>query len=96
MLRPIRAQRTHPVTDPSPGETRLRQALARLRPFTASEARQPPKPLDLRPSNAFEVAVAEQIKQLRCEIDKLNARLWWLITVVVGLAAANLVLNLLK
>jgi hypothetical protein len=89
MLRPICAQRTHQVTDPSPGETRLRQALARLRPPA-------PKPLDLRPSNAFEVAVAEQIKQLRCEIDKLNARLWWLITVVVGLAAANLVLSLLK
>jgi hypothetical protein len=81
-------------TDPTPGENRLRQALTRR--FTASEARQPPTPLDLRPSNAFEVAVAEHIKQLRCEIDKLNARLWWLITVVVGLAAANLVLNLLK
>ena len=78
-----------PNASPSPGETRFRQALARLR--------QPsPPPLNLRPTNAFEVAVAEQLKQLRCDIDKLNARLWWLITVVVGLAAANLVLSLLK
>jgi hypothetical protein len=77
------------VTEPTPGENRLRQALTRRRPPSH-------KPLDLRPSNAFEVAVAEQLKQLRCDIDKLNARLWWLITVVVGLAATNLVLNLLK
>ena len=70
-----------------PGEQRLREALRR---------RRDKPPMELKPGNAFEVAVAEQIKQLRCEIDKLNARLWWLITVVLGLAAANLVLNLLK
>ena len=78
-----------PDREPTPGETHFRQALARLRS-------PPTPPLDLRPTNAFEVAVAEQLKQLRCDIDKLNARLWWLITVVVGLAAANLVLSLLK
>jgi hypothetical protein len=94
-----------PDRETSPGETRFRQALARFRKPVASlvpseakgTARQSsPPPLNLRPTNAFEVAVAEQLKQLRCELDKLNARLWWLITVVVGLAAANLVLSLLK
>ena len=71
------------------GHQRLRDALARIRP-------PPPTPLDLRPCSPFEIAVSEQLKALREDIDQLQTRLWWLFALIIGAAIANVVLGLLK
>ncbi len=73
-----------------PGEQNLRRTLQRLhRP-------QPQKPpLDLNPTTPFEVAIAEQLRYLRRDVDKLNSRLNWLFTLIAGAAVTNIVLALL-
>ncbi len=54
------------------------------------------EPLNLSPTNPFEVVVAERLKALEAELDRLRGRLNWLFTVIVGAAIANLVIALLK
>lgn len=56
----------------------------------------PASPLDLRPTNPFEVAVAERLKALEAELDQLRSRINWLLTVIVGAAITNVVIALLK
>ena len=73
-------------TDPVAG---LKAALRRLRP-------PPCPPVDLRPTNAFEVAIAERLKALEAELDQLRGRINWLLTVIVGAAVTNIVIALLK
>ena len=55
-----------------------------------------PPALDVRPTNAFEVAVAERLKALEAELDQLRSRINWLLTVIVGAAITNIVIALLK
>jgi hypothetical protein len=74
----------------SPGEARLREAVRRLH-----GAPDPPA-LDVRPTNPFEVAVAERLKALEAELDQLRSRINWLLTVIVGAAITNIVIALLK
>jgi len=86
-----------------PGESRLRATLRRLArrvPSAAGTVPESPKvspaqPLCLDPSNAFEVAVAEQIKALRDDVDELKDRLNWLFGLIIAAAVANVVLALL-
>ena len=73
-----------------PGEQRLRQALAALR------RRRDKPPMELKPGNAFEVAVAEQLRYLQAELEKLRTQLHWLLTVIVGAALLNIVVEILK
>jgi len=85
------------MTRARPGAQRLRQAVRRLRPAArASSPNPPPPPLKPEPCNAFEVAVAEKLDRLECEIDRLNSRFWWLATILIGAAVANVVLQLLQ
>ena len=75
------------------GETRLRSALARLRRPGPTPAT--PELFTLDPGNAFEVAVAEQLKALREDVDRLQSRLDWLFGLIIAAAVANVVLALL-
>lgn len=77
------------------GETRLRATLRRLGRKTAGAAPKPPK-LCLDPSNPFEIAVAEQIRALRDDVDALKTRLDWLFGLIIAAAVANVVLSLLS
>lgn len=81
---------------PKPGESKLKAALGRLR----SSADHCPPPtghtFDVEPTNAFEVAVAERLERLRCDIDRLQARLNWLFALIIGAAITNVVLTLLQ
>lgn len=72
------------------GETHLRQSIHRLR------RPNPPAPLSLDPSNAFEVQLAQQIQYLQAEIDRLNNRLTWLYGLIIASAVSNVVLGLLQ
>ena len=80
-----------------PGSQRLASSIARIRARRAkpSTLGQPP-PMELKPTNAFEIAVAEQIKAMRQDLDRLEARLWWLFALILGAAVANMVLSLLE
>jgi hypothetical protein len=75
------------------GSQRLAAALHRLKPDVGPG---PAPTWDLKPSNAFEVAVAERLKAMQCQIDQLTSRLNWLLTVIIGAALTNLVIALLK
>jgi hypothetical protein len=83
------------------GESRLRNTVRRLGSRTAGAAggpgpgASPAQPLSLDPTNAFEVAVAEQIRALRDDVDELKERLNWLFGLIIAAAAANVVLALL-
>jgi hypothetical protein len=79
---------------PVTGNKRLAAALRRLRPTANPTTPSPTWTLD--PSNAFEVAVAERLKAMQCQIDQLTTRLNWLLTVIIGAALTNLVIALLK
>lgn len=72
--------------DPIPA---LRAALRHLRPASCP-------PVDLRPTNAFEVAIAERMKALEAELDQLRSRINWLLTIIVGAAITNIVIALIK
>lgn len=74
-----------------PGAARLAASMARIR-----RGRPGPPPLDLKPCNAFEVAVAEQLRAMRQDLERLEARLWWLFALILGAAVANVVLSLLQ
>lgn len=74
-----------------PGEAQLRQTLARLRRLPPE-----PKPLTLTPSTPYEVQLAAEIKALREELERLHARLNWLLTVIIGAALANSLLTVLQ
>lgn len=75
------------------GSARLAAALGRIGTARRGAALAP-APFDLKPSNAFEVAVAEQIKAMRQDLDRLEARLWWLFALIVGAAVTNVALSL--
>jgi hypothetical protein len=80
------------------GESRLRASLRCLGRNTSPLDEQKraeldaPRPLSLDPSNAFEVAVAEQIRALRDDVDELKERLNWLFGLIIAAAVANVVL----
>lgn len=80
------------AASPKPGESKLKAALRRLRPA----APPPPPALDVEPTNAFEVAVAERLERLRDDIDRLQSRLNWLFALIIGAAITNVVLTLLQ
>jgi hypothetical protein len=100
------------MTRPTPGRDHLRLSIARLlaarrchscnHPRGSGDAGNPgppppsAHPLDLKPCNAFEVAIAEQLKALRRELDQLATRVNWLLTLIVGAAVTNIVIALLK
>ena len=70
-----------------PGEARLRAALHRA-------YRAQPPPLDPKPTNPFELAVAERLKSMQKDIDQIRSRVNWLLALIVGAAATNVVLSL--
>jgi hypothetical protein len=74
------------VSDPS---SQLKATIRRLRPAS-------PGPVELRPTNPFEVQVAEHLKAIDAELDQLRSRLNWLLTIIVGAAITNIVIALLK
>ena len=73
------------------GDQRLRQALARLR-----RPREPAPPLCVDPTNAFEVAIAEQLKHLRADVDRLQGRINWLLGLIIAAAVTNVLLAVLQ
>jgi ubiquinone biosynthesis protein UbiJ len=83
------------------GEDRLRASIRRLasKSRTSAAGQRPEltdsQPLSLDPTNAFEVAIAEQIRALRDDVDELKDRLNWLFGLIIAAAAANVVLALL-
>ena len=56
----------------------------------------PPKPLSLDPTNPFEIVLAEQMRHLRADVDRLNTRLNWLFTLILGAAVTNVILAILQ
>ena len=80
-----------------PGESRLRATLSRLAQQRAAGASpEPSTPLCLDPSNPFEVAVAEQIRALRDDVDALKTRLDWLFGLIIAAAVTDVLLRLLS
>jgi hypothetical protein len=75
------------------GESRRRATLARVRAH--GRAPQPP-PLKPEPTNAFELAVAERLTSLKCDIDRMENRLNWLFALIIGAAVTNIVIALLQ
>jgi len=71
------------------GEQKLKATLARLRP-------RPPPPLEIQPTNAWEVMIAERLQGLRDDVDQLQTRLWWLFALIIGAAIANVIVGLLQ
>ncbi len=73
-----------------------------VRPAAASgkndrDERQPgPLPLEVEPTNPFEVIIAERLQSLRRDVDRLQTRLDWLFALIIGAAITNVVLALLK
>ncbi len=92
------------MTKPStvgPGAASLRASLRRLGssrvPSAPGAPGQDPGPkLSLEPSSAFEVAIAEQIRALRDDVDELKDRLNWLFGLIIAAAVANVILALLS
>jgi hypothetical protein len=76
--------------------TRLKAAIRRLRPPHFSGRGLPAEPLDLRPSNPFEIAMAARLKALETELDQLRSRINWLLTVIVGAGITNIMVVLLR
>ena len=75
------------MTQPT-GEERFRQAFRRLR-------RPGPSPLEVEPTNPWEIMIAERLQALRGDVDRLETRLWWLFALIIGAAIANVVIGLL-
>ena len=92
--------RNHRHAPPRPGRTpsvaHRRPAYnhrpARSRPFLRTLP--PSAPLSLDPTNPFEVLVAEQIKAMRQDLDRLESRLWWLFGLILAAAAADILTGL--
>lgn len=74
---------------PVTGEDRFKAAFRRLR-------HPPPAPLDVEPSNPWEVMIAERLQALRRDVDQLSTRLWWLFALIIGAAVANVIVGLLQ
>ncbi|MGD9316314.1 MAG: hypothetical protein PVG56_05745 [Anaerolineae bacterium] len=66
------------------------QRLRQLR----SDAR--PAPLEVEPTNPFEIMIAERLQALRCDVDRLQTRLWWLFALIIGAAVANVIVGLIR
>lgn len=71
------------------GETRLRHALRKHR-------KQPRTPLNPDPTSGFEIAVAQRLAAIDRDLDRIQARLNWLLTIIVGAAIGNVLLALLS
>jgi hypothetical protein len=55
-----------------------------------------PEPLEVEPTNPFEVMIAERLQALRRDVDRLQTRLDWLFALIIGAAVTNVVLALLN
>jgi hypothetical protein len=75
------------------GETKLRASLARV---GARGPRPPCPPLEPKPTNPFELAVAERLATLKADIDRVESRLNWLFALIIGAAVTNVVIALLQ
>jgi hypothetical protein len=73
------------------GNQRLKTAVKRLRRPAAT-----PAPMKPDPHNAFEVAVAEQIRAIQEDLGQLRSQLNWLLIFIVGAALTNVVITILK
>jgi hypothetical protein len=74
------------------GSQRLKTAVKRLRRPAAT----PAPPMKPDPHNAFEVAVAEQIRAIQEDLGQLRSQLNWLLIFIVGAALTNVVITILK
>ena len=74
-----------------PGDKRLRDSLARLR-----RPRGEAPPLSVAPTTAFDVAMVEQLKALRADVDRLQARVSWLLGLIIAAAVTNVILAVLQ
>ena len=73
------------------GDQRLRQALARLR-----RPREAAPPLSIEPTTACELAIVEQLKSLRADVDRLQTRVNWLLGLIIAAAVTNVILAVLQ
>ena len=90
----------------STGADRLRSTVRRLRapggvgglpPTQQDGGRSPDRPpLRPEPTNAFEIAIAQRLKDLEEEIDRLRTQLNWLLLFIVAAALSNVVISILK
>ena len=55
-----------------------------------------PEPLDMEPTNPFEVVVLERLQVLRRDVDRIQTRLDWLFALIIGAAVTNVALALLN
>ena len=86
-----------PLRPLRPGEARLRSAAGRLRqPPSCGTMQDRRPPLEPKPSNPFEVAVSERLKAMQEDIEQIRSRLNWLLTIIVGAAATNVLLALFQ
>ena len=73
------------------GDKRLRQALGRLR-----RPRGTAPPLSVQPTTPCELAIAEQLKHLRADVDRLQTRVNWLLGLIIAAAVTNVLLAVLQ
>ena len=82
------------------GETKLRASLARVGAHRSTlgprSPRPPCPPLEPKPTNPFELAVAERLATLKADIDRVESRLNWLFALIIGAAVTNVVIALLQ
>ena len=55
-----------------------------------------PAPLEVEPTNPFEIMIAERLQALRRDVDRLQTRLDWLFALIIGAAVTNVILALLR
>jgi hypothetical protein len=75
------------------GEERFRAAFQRLRKLHSDASA---APLEAEPTNPFEIMIAERLQALRCDVDRLQTRLWWLFALIIGAAVANVIVGLIR
>ena len=73
------------------GDQRLRQALGRLRRPRAAAP-----PLSIEPTTACELAIVEQLRHLRADVDRLQTRVNWLLGLIIAAAITNVLLAVLQ
>lgn len=69
-----------------PGDSALKAAVARLR-----HARPTPPAMTPDPTSAFEVAIAERLKSMQRDLDRLHSRLNWLFCLIIAAALGNVI-----
>lgn len=87
---------TRPLPTRPSGADRLKATIRRLRVSASPPPHVSAPPLRPEPTNAFEIAIAQRLKDLEEEIDRLRTQLNWLLLFIVAAALTNVVISILR